>query len=88
MLEPDLSEAEGDQLAREMLALGVIVAGFEARYRTDGDISGEDFHAEWQAAVNEWWTLAEQFEALPAENISDLALKQHAASLARMLRFP
>ena len=81
---PDRSEPV---LAREMLAAGVVVAGFEARFERAGGLVSDDFHRDWEAAVAGWWELAARYEGLEPRTAMDRS-NAHAASIVRMFKPP
>ena len=74
-------------LARDMLAAGVVVAAFEARFEREGGVVSDDFHAQWEIAVGKWWELAEHYERLEPRGEADEPVA-HAASVVRMVKLP
>ena len=81
-------ETDEAALAREMLAAGVCIAGFESRFERNGGLVGDDVHREWETAVARWWELAVRYETLRSQSTGSGCCMDHAASIARMFRLP
>ena len=83
--EVDTCETE---LARDMLAAGVIISEFEARFEREGGLVSSDFHKEWEVVIARWWELAARHEDLAASRGELEQSVAHSASLARMFKPP
>ena len=71
-----------------MLAAGVVIADFEARFEREGGLVSEAFHKQWEAVVAAWWELAARYERLGNPSGKEVRPMAHAASVARMCRLP
>ena len=81
----DINDAD---LAREMLALGVIISEFETCFEHKHGRLGENFDKEWETAITRWWELAARYEDLTNLKSKLQQSIAHSASVERMTRSP
>ena len=82
------ADSEAAELARDMLAAGVVIADYELRFERSNGLVDDDFHTEWEAASSGWWELAARYDHLWGRRPDAEKSAGHAASVARMFRLP
>ena len=88
MREIARSDEEASEVAKHMLAAGVIIADYEERFEREGGVASQDFHAAWEMVVERWWELAARYEELGNRSDHVGQSIDHSASIHRISKLP